>query len=163
MIPLPDAIAGFHLQSTRVNSGKPTQPKEGWETSRHSAGVASRLQKGHFRIKKCCDRTCYRSASRVQADDTVFCKRPQCGLEVMPAYNELAKPQVAVEKRRVAAKNNLSEFTSSQSPTGTPATALPVRPIAPAYPDSGALRAQGPLPGDSAWRVPAPIFPAFFR
>jgi hypothetical protein len=49
----------------------------------------SRLQKGHFRVKKCCRWAFNRSASRVETGDTVFCKRSQRGLEVMPAYNEL--------------------------------------------------------------------------
>src|SRR5258708_5361207 len=61
---------------------------------------SSRLQKGHFGIEKCCHRPFNRSRSRVQAGDTVFCKWSQCGLQVMPAYNELIKPKVVMEKRR---------------------------------------------------------------
>src|SRR5258707_460234 len=74
--------------------------------------ASSRLQKGHFRIKKCCHGALNGSASRVQADDTVAHEWCQCTLEVVPAYNQLIQPEVFMEKRMMTAKHNLSEFTA---------------------------------------------------
>jgi len=42
-------------------------------------------------------------------------------------------------------------------------TVRPARPVAPAYPDTSAPKAQARPPADSVSRGPAPIFPRFFR